>query len=134
MLVHLPGEHGADAARDGVNQAFAALPTALRGMLTWDQGKEMAQHQQIAAATGMDVYFCDAHSPWQRGSNENMNGSLRQYFPKGTDLRAYSATDLQAAADEIGQRPRKTLGWARPVDLFEQLLSVPAAVGPPMGA
>ena len=122
MLVHLPGEHGADAVRDGVNQAFAALPTALRGTLTWDQGKEMAQHQQIASATGMDVYFCDAHSPWQRGSNENMNGLLRQYFPKGTDLRAYSATDLQAAADEINQRPRKTV---------RMYLAPPAGSDPP---
>jgi len=131
MLVHLPGEHSAEAVREGVNRAFAALPTALRGTLTWDQGVEMAQHQQIASATGMDVFFCDAHSPWQRGSNENMNGLLRQYFPKGTDLRVHNASDLQATADEINQRPRKTLDWATPAGLFDQLLSTPAAAGPP---
>jgi IS30 family transposase len=97
LLVRIEGEHTADAVRDGVIAAFATLPVSLRGTLTWDQGKEMAHHQQIASATGMGVYFCEAHSPWQRGSNENMNGLLRQYFPKGTDLRAHTAGDLEAA-------------------------------------
>jgi IS30 family transposase len=129
--VHLPGEHTAGAVRDGVNHAFAALPVSLREALTWDQGREMAHRQLISSTTGMGVYFCEAHSPWQRGSNENMNGLLRQYFPKGTDLRVHSATDLQAAADEINQRPRKTLDWARPVDLFDQLLSLPVCVDAP---
>jgi IS30 family transposase len=124
MLVHLPGEHSADAVRDGVTEAFTQLPASLRATLTWDQGKEMAGHQQIASATGMGVYFCDAHSPWQRGSNENMNGLLRQYFPKGTDLRAYTAEDLAIVADEINHRPRKTLNWATPAGLFEGLLSL----------
>jgi len=122
MLVHLPGEHSADAVRAGVTEAFAQLPASLRGTLTWDQGKEMAQHQQIASATGMGVYFCDAHSPWQRGSNENMNGLLRQYFPKHTDLRSYAADDLVIVAREINDRPRKTLNWATPAGLFENLL------------
>jgi transposase, IS30 family len=128
MLVHLPGEHGADAVREGVTDAFADLPASLRGSLTWDQGREMAQHQQIASATGMGVYFCDAHSPWQRGSNENMNGLLRQYFPKGTDLRAYTAADLAIVADEINHRPRKTLDWATPAGLFDDLLSLTSGV------
>ena len=88
----------------------------------------MAQHQQIASATGMGVYFCDAHSPWQRGSNENMNGLLRQYFPKGTDLRAYTAADLAIVASEINHRPRKTLDWATPAGLFDDLLSLTSGV------
>ena len=123
MLVHVPGEHTAEVVGDGVTGALTQLPASLRATLTWDQGKEMAQHQQIAAATGTSVYFCDAHSPWQRGSNENMNGLLRQYFPKGTDLRCHSAADLAAVADEINRRPRKTLNWATPADLLDRLLS-----------
>ncbi len=122
MLIHVPGEHTAEIVGDGVTAALTQLPLSLRATLTWDQGKEMAQHQQIAAATGTSVYFCDAHSPWQRGSNENMNGLLRQYFPKGTDLRGHSAADLAAVADEINSRPRKTLNWATPADLLGRLL------------
>ncbi len=109
----------------GIAGAVTDLPPALRRTLTWDQGKEMALHQQTTALTGMGVYFCDAHAPWQRGSNENTNGLLRQYFPKGTDLRAHTPHDLAAVAKEINTRPRKTLGWAAPADLFEQLLSAP---------
>jgi len=123
MLVHVPGAYTADVVRHGVSAAFAALPAALRGTLTGDQGKEMAEHQQLATQTGLGVYFCDAHSPWQRGSNENMNGLLRQYFPKGTDLRTHTVADLAVAAREINHRPRKTLNWATPADLFDQLLS-----------
>jgi transposase, IS30 family len=128
MLVHLPSEHTADAVRDGVTAAFERLPASLRATLTWDQGREMARHQQIAKATGMRVYFCDAHSPWQRGSNENMNGLLRQYFRKGTDLRCHSPADLAAVADEINRRPRKTLHWANPAELLDRLLSASSTV------
>lgn len=123
MLVHVPGEHTAEAVCDGVTAALAQLPPQLRTTLTWDQGREMAQHHQIAEATGTSVYFCEAHSPWQRGSNENMNGLLRQYFPKGTDLRCHTPDDLAAVANEINRRPRKTLNWATPAGLLDQLMS-----------
>ncbi len=93
------------------------LAAELRRTLTWDQGKELALHQQITAATGTAVFFCDAHSPWQRGSNENMNGLLRDYFPKGTDLSATPRGTARVAA-EVNDRPRKTLGWARPAALI----------------
>ncbi len=125
ILIHIPETHTAVSVRDGIAGAVTDLPPALRRTLTWDQGKEMALHQQTSALTGMGVYFCDAHSPWQRGSNENTNGLLRQYFPKGTDLHAHTPHDLAAVAKEINTRPRKTLGWAAPADLFEQLLSAP---------
>lgn len=101
---------------------MADLPPSLRRTLTWDQGRELASHRQLADATGMDVYFCDPHSPWQRGSNENMNGLLRQYFPKSTDLSIHSEHDLAAAADEINTRPRKTLDWVTPAALLQPLL------------
>jgi IS30 family transposase len=90
--------------------------------LTWDQGKELAQHQQITASTGTQVFFGDAHAPWQRGSNENMNGLLRDYFPKGADLSVHNAEELTRVAIEVNQRPRKTLGWNRPTDLFDSAL------------
>jgi len=119
MLIHVPTDQpNADAVRDGVCAALQALPRDLRRTLTWDQGKELALHQQISARTGIQVYFCDAHAPWQRGSNENANGLLRDYFPKGSDLSAASPEELQRVADEINARPRKTLGWARPTNLF----------------
>jgi len=97
---------------------LGGLPADLRRTLTWDQGKELALHRQITADLGTQVFFCDAHSPWQRGINENTNGLLRDYFPKGIDLSAISPAELRRVADEINERPRKTLGWARPVDLF----------------
>ena len=90
----------------------------MRRTLTWDQGKELALHPQITAATGTDVFFCDAHSPWQRASNENMNGLLRDYFPKGTDLSVHAVEDVARIAAEVNDRPRKTLGWQRPAELF----------------
>ena len=99
--------------RQAITDALESVPAGLRRTLTWDQGKELAQHQQITAATGTDVFFCDAHSPWQRGSNENMNGLLRDYFPKGTDLSVHTAEDIVRIAAEVNDRPRKTLGWAR---------------------
>lgn len=119
ILIHVStGRPSAEAMRDGVVAALGALAPDLRRTLTWDQGKELSYHQQITAATGTDVFFCDAHSPWQRGSNEDTNGLLRDYFPKGTDLEHISPEELQRVADEINDRPRKTLGWARPADLI----------------
>ncbi len=123
ILIHIPEAHTTVSVRDSIVVAVTDLPPALRRTLTWDQGKEMALHQQTTALTGMRVYFCDAHSLWQRGSNENTNGLLPQYFLKGTDLRVHTPHDLAVVADEINTRPRKTLGWAAPTDLFEQLLS-----------
>src|SRR3954454_18938245 len=108
-----------DGVRDAITQALAGLPVGLRRTLTWDQGKELAMHQQISASTGAVVFFCDAHSPWQRGSNENMNGLLRDYFPKGTDLSLHSAQEITRVAAEVNERPRKTLEWQRPADTFD---------------
>ena len=115
ILVHVPGRrHTAEAVRDALVQAMALLPAELRRSLTWDQGKEMALHAEIARALGMPVFFCDPHSPWQRPTNENTNGLLRQYFPKGTDLRAHGPGQLAAVAAELNDRPRKTLGRDTP--------------------
>ena len=114
ILLYLPGRHTAEAVRDALIAAMSALPPRLRRSLTWDQGKEMALHTEISAALGMPVYFCDKASPWQRPSNENTNGLLRQYFPKGSDLRAHGLDDLAAVAAELNSRPRKTLGWDTP--------------------
>lgn len=119
ILIHVPnGRPTAEAMRDSITDALGALAPHLRRTLTWDQGKELALHQQITARIGTRVFFCDAHSPWQRGSNENTNGLLRDYFPKGIDLADISAEELQNVADELNDRPRKTLGWARPADLI----------------
>jgi len=113
-----------DGVRDAITQALESLPEGMRRTLTWDQGKELAMHQQITSATGTGVFFCDAHSPWQRGSNENMNGLLRDYFPKGTELAVHGVEELARIATEVNQRPRKTLGWRRPADLFTTELAV----------
>jgi len=123
MLVHLPGGHDAESVRDGLAKTITALPAHLRGSLTWDQGSEMARHRQFTMATGMPVYFCDPHSPWQRGTNENTNGLLRQYFPKGTDLSAHKPEDLEHVAQELNGRPRKTLGWDTPAERLRDLLT-----------
>jgi len=115
ILLHLPGgRHTADAVRDALIVAFSGLPAHLRRSLTWDQGSEMALHGEIARALGMPVFFCDKASPWQRPTNENTNGLLRQYFPKSTDLRLHDAQRLAAVAAELNTRPRKTLGWDTP--------------------
>ncbi len=119
ILIHVPtGRPTAEAMRDSIADTLGVLAPHLRRTLTWDQGKELALHQQITARTGTRVFFCDAHSPWQRGSNENTNGLLRDYFPKGIDLAHISPEELQRVADELNDRPRKTLGWARPTDLI----------------
>ncbi len=139
MLLHLPrmaehgvgarmkngpalAGHGAEAVRDSITGTITTLPEQLRRSLTWDQGAEMSQHAQLRNDTGLAVYFCDPHSPWQRGTNENTNGLLRQYFPKGTDLSAHSKNALQAVALTLNTRPRKTLGWKTPAEAFDEYL------------
>jgi IS30 family transposase len=114
--------HGAEAVRDAIAVSIATLPEQLRRSLTWDQGTEMAQHAQLCIDTGLAIYFCDPHSPWQRGTNENTNGLLRQYFPKGTDLNKHSADDLAAVATALNSRPRKTLAWKTPAEVLDELL------------
>ncbi len=116
--------HGAEAVGDAIAASIMTLPEQLRRSLVWDQGAEMAQHAQLGIDTGLQVYYCDPQSPWQRGSNENSNGLLRQYFPRGTDLSRHSAGDLAAAAATLNSRPHKTLGWKTPAEkLNEYLLS-----------
>ena len=139
MLLHLPplpghghqprdkhgpalAGHGAEAVRDAIVQAMASLPEQLRRSLTWDQGAEMSQHAQLAIDTGLKVYFCDPQSPWQRGTNENTNGLLRQYFPKGTDLSVHRPSDLHAVALALNTRPRKTLSWRTPAEALNEVL------------
>ena len=139
MLLHLPpmagrgnkprlkngpalAGHGAGAVRDAVAESISTLPKQLRRSLTWDQGAEMAQHAQLRVETGLAIYFCDPHSLWQRGTNENTNGLLRQYFPKGTDLARYSRDDLDAVALALNSRPRKTLSWRTPAEALDEIL------------
>jgi IS30 family transposase len=122
MLAHLPHGYAAEQVKDALVTTIAALPAHLRRSLTWDQGTEMAAHHLITMATDMPIYFCDPGSPWQRGSNENTNGLLRQYFPKGSDLTRHSPDDLAAVAAELNGRPRKTLGWATPAERLAALL------------
>ena len=130
MLLHLPDGHGADAVQDAIVAKMAALPAILRKTLTWDQGKEMAEHRRFSVQTGVEVYFCDPHSPWQRGSNENTNGLLRQYLPKGTDLAATSQTELEEIARKLNGRPRKTLDWMTPAEKMAELLAASPGVSP----
>jgi IS30 family transposase len=114
--------HGAEAVRDAITRTITTLPEQLRQSLTWDQGAEMSQHARLRIDAGVQVYFCDPHSPWQRGTNENTNGLLRQYFPKGTDLSVHGADDLAAVAVALNGRPRKTLGWRTPAEALDQVL------------
>ena len=139
MLLHLPrmeghgqarrhngpalAGHGAEAVRDAITSSIMTLPQQLRRSLTWDQGAEMAQHARLRIDTDVAIYFCDPHSPWQRGTNENTNGLLRQYFPKGTDLSRHSVSDLEAVAAALNGRPRKTLGWKTPAEALDNQLS-----------
>ena len=123
LLVHLPGRHDAETVRDALITTIDTLPELLKQSLTWDQGSEMGRHREFSLATGMPVYFCDPHSPWQRGSNENTNGLLRQYFPKGSDLSVHTAEDLAAVAAQLNRRPRKTLGWDTPAERLTMLLA-----------
>ena len=139
MLLHLPrmpghgqqqrvhngpplAGHGAQAVRDAIAKSITTLPEQLRKSLTWDQGTEMAQHAQLRIDTNLDIYFCDPQAPWQRGTNENTNGLLRQYFPKGTDLSRHSRGDLDAVAAALNSRPRKTLGWKTPGETLDEHL------------
>jgi IS30 family transposase len=138
MLLHLPAMeghgvqrikngpplagHGAEAVRDAIAASISTLPEQLRKSLTWDQGSEMAQHARLTSDVGLAIYFCDPHSPWQRGTNENTNGLLRQYFPKGTDMGRYSKRELDAVARTLNTRPRKTLGWKTPAEALDEFL------------
>ncbi|MGW3967690.1 IS30 family transposase [Amycolatopsis sp. NPDC005003] len=123
MLVHLGGSRTAEHVRDALVTTAATMPQQLARSLTWDQGSEMSRHHEFSIATGIPVYFCDPHSPWQRGSNENTNGLLRQYFPKGSDLSIHSPEDLAAVAAQLNRRPRKTLGWDTPAERLATLLA-----------
>ncbi len=119
----LPDRYDGEAVRDGLVQTIGTLPEHLRRSLTWDQGSEMTRHHEVTIATGLPVSFCDPGAPWQRGANENTNGLLRQYFPKGTDLSVHSADHLRDVARELNGRPRKTLGWISPAAALDALLS-----------
>jgi transposase, IS30 family len=127
MLVPLPDGKSADVFAGAVTPVIAGLPASLRRSLTWDQGKEMGLHRQIAVAADCDIYFCDPHAPWQRPSNENTNGLLRQYFPKSTDLTVHSPQDLRDVADELNGRPRKVLGWKTPAEAMAEFLDSQAS-------
>jgi IS30 family transposase len=127
ILLHLPEGRGASAVREAMTTAIRTLPAVLVRSITWDRGKEMAEHATFTVETDVDIYFCDPYAPWQRGSNENTNGLLRQYFPKSTDLSVHTAQDLAAAALSLNTRPRKTLGWKTPAKALNELLVATAA-------
>jgi len=122
MLVHLPAGYKPEQVAPALAAKIRTLPMALRGSLTWDQGVEMRDWKQVTVAADIEIFFCDPHSPWQRGTNENTNGLLRQYFPKGTDLSAHSAADLDWVANELNDRPRKRLGFKKPNELIGDLV------------
>ena len=123
LLLHLPGDHGADTVEAAMRRAIATLPAELVRSITWDQGVEMAKHLDFTTATGIPIYFCDPHSPWQRGSNENTNGLLRQYMPKSTDLSQHSPEDLARIQRSLNGRPRKTLEYMTPSEKLAELLA-----------
>lgn len=127
ILLHLEGDRTAGTVRNAMANAMTKLPETLRKSVTWDQGSEMAEHVQFTMDTNIAVYFCNPHSPWQRGSNENTNGLLRQYMPKGTDLSLHTPDDLDRFALSLNTRPRKTLGWATPLEKLTELIVAPAA-------
>jgi IS30 family transposase len=122
MLLHLPDGYGADQVRDAMATTVGTLPEHLWKSITWDQGKEMAYHAQFSIDTGIDVFFCDPHSPWQRGTNENTNGLLRQWFPKGTDLSIHGPDKLLQVAQLLNDRPRQTLQWQKPAEVLADLI------------
>jgi transposase, IS30 family len=124
VLLHLPDGREADKVNDAMKEAIAGLPDELMRSITWDQGREMSSHATFTIDTGIQVYFCDPHSPWQRGSNENTNGLLRQYMPKGTDLSGHSAEDLARIARSLNNRPRKTLGFMKPSEKLTEILAL----------
>jgi len=129
MLGYLPKDHTAASVRDAIVPLLARLPKMMRESLTWDQGSEMACHFEVADQADIDVYFADPHSPWQRGTNENTNGLLRQYMPKGTDLSIHTPEDLQAIADSLNNRPRKVLGWLTPLEAWHLMLGHQVIIG-----
>ena len=122
ILLHLPDGHDAEHVHDAIISKMRSLPALPRNSLTWDQGSKPALHARVSAALDMQVYFCDPHSPWQRGTNENTNGLLRQYFPKGTDLSGYTEEYLDAVAMELNDRPRKTLDYMKPSEKILELI------------
>jgi transposase, IS30 family len=123
MLLHLDGDHTAETVRNAMTTKIKTLPEHLIRSVTWDRGKEMAQHAVFTVDTGVAVYFCDPHAPWQRGSNENTNGLLRQWLPKGTDLSVHTEAELDTIAHKLNNRPRQTLGWMKPSQALAQLVA-----------
>jgi IS30 family transposase len=124
LLLHLPNGHGAEEVEGAMREAIESLPRELTRTITWDQGKEMARHVDFTTVTDVPIYFCDPHSPWQRGSNENTNGLLRQYMPKGTDLSMHSKEDLERIQRSLNGRPRRTLGYLKPEEKFAEFVAL----------